>query len=96
MDATILLRYRGQRVTVLGVPSAGLLAVTGYGTTSQQVLGLITVVERAGERAYRVFGYPEDLRDLDAAAAALGRGARLARPGSSGFGCQPEEPGGFA
>jgi hypothetical protein len=73
---TILLRHtearhRGRRVTVLGVPSAGLLAVTGYGTAGVQVLGLITVVERAGRRAYRVFGHPEDLQDLDAAAAVL-------------------------
>ena len=76
MGTTILLRhtrarYRGQRVTVLGVPSAGLLAITGYGTSRPRLIGLITVVERDGRRAYRLYGHAEELQDLDAAAAAL-------------------------
>jgi len=37
--------YRGDAVTVLGVPSARLLAVAGYNTPRQHVLGLITVRE---------------------------------------------------
>jgi hypothetical protein len=54
-----------------GVPSAGLLAVTGYGTRRPRLIGLITVVERDGRRACRVYGRSEELQDLDAAAAAL-------------------------
>jgi hypothetical protein len=45
--------------------------VTGYGTGPPRLVGLITVVERDGRRAYRVYGHAEDLQDLDAAAAAL-------------------------
>lgn len=64
-------RHRGQRVTIFGVPSAGLLAVTGYGNRRPRLVGLITVVERDGQRAYRVDGHDEDLQDLDDAAMAL-------------------------
>jgi len=76
MGTPILLRHtkvrcRGQRVTILGVPSDGLLAVTGYGTKQPRLLGLITVLERDGYRAYRVNGHDEDLADLDAAAVVL-------------------------
>jgi hypothetical protein len=74
--ATVLLhhtpiRHHGQPVTVLGVPACGLLVLAGYSTPTQRVLGIITVIERAGGPAYRVFGLDEDLPDLDAAAAAV-------------------------
>jgi hypothetical protein len=76
MGPTIVLhhtqaRHRGRRVTVLGIPSAGLLAVTGYGTRGQRVLGIITVIERRGQRAYRIHGHDDELHDLDTAAAVL-------------------------
>jgi len=74
-------RHHGQPVTIVGVPSDGLLALTGYGTSRPRLLGLITVIEREGQRAYRVGGHHHDLADLDTAAAVLaaqrstGRGA---------------------
>ena len=64
-------RYRGARVTVIGIPEAGLIAVTGYNTPRQWTLGLITVCERPGGVSYRVFGHPDELPDVDAAAAVL-------------------------
>jgi hypothetical protein len=63
--------YRGDTVTVLGVPSARLLAVAGYNTPRQHVLGLITVREHEGETTYTVSGHSGELADLEAAAAAL-------------------------
>lgn len=64
-------RHRGQRVTIVGVPADGLLALTGYGTSRPHLLGLITVLERDGHYTYRVRGHREDLQDLDTAAAVL-------------------------
>ena len=74
--ATILLRhtdvcYREQRVTIVGVPSDGLLAIIGYGSTRLRVLGIIAVRERDGRRVYRVRGHDEDLPDVDTAAEIL-------------------------
>lgn len=63
--------YRGDTVTVLGVPSAGLLAVAGYNTPRQHVLGLITVREHDGATTYTVSGHPGELADLEGAAAVL-------------------------
>jgi hypothetical protein len=64
--------YRGDTVTVLGVPSAGLLAVAGYNTPRQHVLGLITVREHEqGQTTYAVSGHSGELADLEAAAAVL-------------------------
>jgi hypothetical protein len=73
---TILLRhtdvsYRDQRVTIVGVPSDGLLAITGYGSTRLRVLGVIAVRQRNGQSVYRVDGHGEDLPDLNTAAAIL-------------------------
>jgi hypothetical protein len=73
---TILLRHtdvwcRDQRVTIVGVPSDGLLAIIGYGSTRLRVLGVIAVRERNGQSVYRVDGHGEDLPDLDTAAAIL-------------------------
>ena len=65
-------RHRGQRVTIVGVPADGLLALTGYGSSRPHLLGLITVLERDdGHYTYRVGGHAEDLPDLDTAAAVL-------------------------
>ena len=64
-------RHRGRRVTIVGVPADGLLALTGYGTSRPRLLGLITVLDRDGRRAYRVGGHDEDLPDLDTAADVL-------------------------
>lgn len=61
-------RHRGQRVTIVGVPSDGLLALTGYGTSRPRLVGLITLLEHDGRRAYRVSGHLEDLPDLETAA----------------------------
>jgi hypothetical protein len=64
--------YRGDTVTVLGVPSTRLLAVAGLNTPRQHVLGLITVHEHeAGQTTYTVNGHSGELADLDAAAAVL-------------------------
>ena len=64
--------YRGDPVTVLGVPSARLLAVAGYNTPRQHVLGLITVRKREhGPTTYTVRGHASELADLEAAAAEL-------------------------
>jgi hypothetical protein len=64
--------YRGHTVTVPGVPSARLLAVAGYNTPRQHVLGLITVREHeAGQTTYTVSGHSDELADLEAAAAVL-------------------------
>jgi hypothetical protein len=64
--------YRGDTVTVLGVPSAGLLAVAGLNTPRQHVLGLITVREyEEGQTTYTVSGHSGELADLEAAAAVL-------------------------
>jgi hypothetical protein len=63
--------YRGDAVTVLGVPSARLLAVAGYNTPRQHVLGLITVLVHEGETTYTVSGHSGELADLEAAAAML-------------------------
>jgi hypothetical protein len=63
-------RDRGQRVTIVGVPADGLLALTGYGGGRPHLLGLITVLERDdGHCTYRVGGHAEDLPELDTAAA---------------------------
>jgi hypothetical protein len=63
--------YRDQRVTIVGVPSDGLLAIIGYGSTRLRALGVIAVGERNGQPVYRVHGHGEDLPDLDTAAAIL-------------------------
>lgn len=55
----------------MGIPSDGLLALTGYGTSRPRLLGLITVLERDGRRTYRVGSHDEALPDLDTAAAVL-------------------------
>jgi hypothetical protein len=64
-------RYRGSRVTVMGIPEAGLIAVTGYNTRRQRTLGLITVCQRGGQTTYRVSGHAGELADLEAAAEVL-------------------------
>jgi hypothetical protein len=64
-------RYRGARVTVMGIPEAGLIAVTSYNTPRQHTLGLITVTQHRGRMSYRVFGHPHELSDIEAAVAAL-------------------------
>jgi hypothetical protein len=46
-------RYRGARVTVMGIPDAGLIAVTGYNTPRQRTLGLITVSQHRGRTGLR-------------------------------------------
>jgi hypothetical protein len=59
-------------VTVLGVPPARLLAVAGYNTPRQHVLGLITVREHQDRQStYTVSGHSGELADLEAAAAVL-------------------------
>jgi len=64
--------YRGDTVTVLGVPSARLLAVAGYNTPRQHVLGLITVRQHEeGPTTYTTSGHSGELADLEAAAAVL-------------------------
>jgi hypothetical protein len=63
--------HHGQRVTVFGVPSAGLLAVTRYGTRRQQLLGLITVHPRPAGPIYRLFGQEPNLTGLEEAAQLL-------------------------
>jgi hypothetical protein len=64
-------RYRGAQVTVMGIPAAGLIAVTGYNTPRRRTLGLITVCQRRGGTGYRVFGHPDELPDVETAAAVL-------------------------
>jgi hypothetical protein len=64
-------RYRGAQVTVMGIPAAGLIAVTDYNTPRQRVLGIITVRQHHDGIGYRVFGHPGELPDVDAAAAVL-------------------------
>lgn len=64
--------HRDQRVTIVGVPSertAGAHRLRHQPPTP--LLGLLTVLERDGRRAYHVGGHDEDLADLDSAAVVL-------------------------
>lgn len=64
-------RHRGAPVTVMGIPTAGLIAVTGYNSPRQRTLGLITVCQRRDGIGYCVFGHPEALPDIEAAVVVL-------------------------
>jgi hypothetical protein len=63
--------HHGLPVTVMGIPATGLIAVTGYNTPRQHVLGIITAHQHETRTVYRVLGHHDELDDLEAAAAAL-------------------------
>jgi hypothetical protein len=50
----------------MGIPAAGLIAVTDYNSPRQRVLGIVIVRQHRDGTSYRVFGHPAELPDVEA------------------------------